>query len=496
LLTNKIQLSPRSVFFAVFFLAICISALFLYVIGPFFNSSGKFGGQGHDGYIELARNLVHGEGYVFEPGGPPSLHRPPAFPFFLIPAVVLPESLQQLGVIILNSAFLGGSAFLLYKFAIQYFNFRLALTSVVVLVLNPWLLWVVKSPVASIFLMFLVTAFIALILHLFFRPEEIKKKSSLGSGVALGLVGGILALTHGVMLPIAFTVLVLFFIAGWVKKQRAWLKMTSLALVVLLLVVAPWTFRNWLVTGRFIPVVGNAGFNYFLGNAHWELGEPDPTLDLPKNESALFHEKTRALLFAGIDRPQNEVVQFYGIRDPDLDAQLTQKAIHHVLENPGRFVQKIFLNGMEFYFPVFYCLAVPDPHPMSKHLVMTRIFKDCRKVKTSQSFYFLLLWILAGIGTANAFIKNYKTNNFIIVLGIIFLIVFPYFPFLSFVCHSHYTFSTLPFLSILSTAGILCIWNRFFFGKPVPLKIICVFESDPAFFCQYPDFLLKSLKLG
>ncbi|MCH7624152.1 MAG: glycosyltransferase family 39 protein, partial [Nitrospinae bacterium] len=356
MLTNKIQLTPCSVFVFVFFLVFCISTVILYIIGPFFNLAGDFCGQDHDGYIELARNLVHGEGYVFEPGGAPSIHRPPAFPFFLIPAAVLPDFLQQLGVIILNSAFLGGSAFLLYKFAIQFFNFQLALISVVVLVLNPWLLWLIKNPTVPIFQMFITTAFIALILHLFFRPEELKKKSSLGSGVALGLVGGILALTHGVMLPIVFTVFVFFFIAGWFKKKRAWLKMTSMALVVLLLVVAPWTFRNWLVTDRFIPVTGNVGIAYFLGNAHWELGEPDPTLDLPKDESALFHKKTRALLFAGIDRPYTEVLQFFGMRDPDLDAEVTQKAIHHVLENPGWFVKKIFLNGLEFYFPVFYCL--------------------------------------------------------------------------------------------------------------------------------------------
>jgi len=452
-----------------FFLAFCISVIILYIIGPFFNLAGNFGGQGHDGYIELARNLVHGEGYVFEPGGAPSIHRPPAFPFFLIPVAVLPESLQQLGVIILNAAFLSGSAFLLYKFAIKYFNPRLALISVGVLVLNPWVLWSLKNPNTPIFQMFIVTAFGALILHHFFPPEELKKKSIFGSGVALGLVGAILALTHGAMLPTVITVFGFCFIVGWVKKQGAWMKMTSLALVVLLLAVAPWTYRNWLVTGRFVPVAGNTGLAYYLGNAHWELGEPDPTLDLPKDDSVLFHEKTRVLLFMGIDRPQHEILQFFGIRDPDLDAQLTQKAIHHALENPDLLIKKIFLNGLEFYFPVFYCLAPPDPHPMSKHSLVTRISEDCRKDIILESAYFLFLWILAGIGTANAFIKRHKTTHCVILMGIIFLIAFPYFPFVSYIGHSLYTFSTLPFLAILSTSGILCVWNRFL-GKNLSHK--------------------------
>lgn len=459
---NKTKFPPRSVFTSVFFLTFCISASVLYIIGPIFNLAGNFGGNDHDGYIELARNLLHGEGFVFKPGGPPSIHRPPAFPVFLIPAAILPDSLQQLGVIILNSAFLSGTASLLYKFAIRYFNFRLAVIAVEILVLNPWLLWSIKNPMPGIFQMFLITAFIALLLQLFARPEGLKKKSSLGSGIILGLAGGILALAHGTMLPIAFTVFVFFFIAGWVKKQRAWLKMTSMALVVLILVVAPWTYRNWLVTDRFIPVVGNAGFTYFLGNSRWELGGPDPAVNLPKKKSALFDKKTRGLLFAGIDRPRSEVLQFYGIIDPDLDARLTQKAIHNVLDNPGLFVKKLFLNGMEYYFPVFYCLAVPEPNPMSKHSVLTRIFKDCRKDKLPESFYFLLLWILAGIGTVKAFTNKKTTTHFIILLGIIFLISFPYFPFLTYIGYSLYTFGTLPFLSILSASGIVCVWNRFF----------------------------------
>jgi 4-amino-4-deoxy-L-arabinose transferase-like glycosyltransferase len=460
--SKKTPLTPYAIFASVFLLSFFTSTIILYIIGPFFNLAGNFGGQGHDGYIELARNLVRGDGYVFEPGGPPSLHRPPAFPFFLIPAALLPDSLQQLGVIILKSIFLGGVASLLYKFTKQYFNRRLALTTVAILVLNPWVLWSVKNPTVAIFQMFIVTAFIALVAHCFFPPDELKIKSSLGSGMALGLVGAILALTHGVMLHIVFTVFVFLFIAGWIKKQRKWREMTSLALIVLFLVVAPWTYRNWQVTGRFLPVVGNIGLVYFLGNSHWELGKLDADLDLPKNDSILFQERTRALLYAGIDRPQEEVLQFFGVRDPKLDAQLTQKAVHHALEHPGLFVKKILLNGLEYYFPAFYCLAPPDPIPMSRHSLWTRIIKDCGKSVLLESFYFVFLWILAVYGTVNAFTNSYKKPHFITLLGIIFLIAFPYFPFFTLIGHSLYTFSTLPFLSILSASGILCLWNRFF----------------------------------
>ena len=464
MLKDKIQFNSLSIFTAVFILAFCVGVLILFIIGPIFNLAGNFGGQGHDGYIELARNLVRGEGYVFEPGGAPSIHRPPAFPFILIPVALLPEFLQQIVVIILNSVFLSGTALLLYKYALRYFNNQVALISVTVLVLNPWILWVIKNPMTPIFQMFLVTSFTALILHNFSRPVEYVNKSPLGSGVALGVVGASLALTHGVMLPIVFAVLVCFFIAGCFKKQKRRFKMTSLALVVLLLTVSPWTYRNLLVTDRFVPVVASTGLAYYLGNAHWELGEPDPALNLPKDEYASFHVLKRALLFAGVDRPLSEVVQYYGIKDPDLEAQLTKNAVRHVLENPSRFVKKIFFNGIEFYFPVFYCLAVPDTDPTSKHSLATRLFSGCRKDKILESFYFLLLWVFAGIGVVNAFVEKNKKSYYLVLLGIILIICFPYFPFLTFIGHSLYTFSTLPFLSILTASGIFCAWNSIF-GK-------------------------------
>lgn len=437
-----------------------------YVISPYFNIGKHFGGPGNDGYIELARNIVQGEGFVFEPEGSPPIHRPPAYAFFLIPIAVLPDFLHRAGVIILNSLFFGGTAFLLYKFSLKFFDRHLVLISLLIFIFNPWVLWCIKFPMVAHLQMFLFTALFVLILHLFFQPEEsLLKKSFLGS-VVLGLVGGISALTHGIMLPLVISLFFILIIIGIIKGRKDWVRLTSFAIVIFFIVVSPWTFRNWQVTGRFIPMVSNPGLLYFSGNAHWGIGTSDLKIDTPEKRDALYRGKVinniqRILLFAGVDRPYKEVIHFYGLKDLELDAWLNKKAVHHALQNPDKLIRKVVLNSLEFYFPVTFYIFPPNFLSFSQHPLMTRILSDCRTVEVIQSLYYFLLWTFAIFGTGYSIYGRKKIKRCIVLLGAILIIIGSYLPFLVYISYSMYSFSTLPFLSLLSASGILVVKDRF-----------------------------------
>lgn len=463
---KNIQFSPRSVFIFAFLLAVFAAICITYIVSPYFNVGKHFGGIDHDGYIEVARNIVQGEGFVFEPGGSPPIHRPPAYAFFLIPIAMLPDFLQRLGVIILNSIFVGGTACLLFKFSAKFFNSRLALISLLIFILNPWVLWYVKNPTVVHIQMFFFTAFFVLILHLFFQPGDSLLKTSIWGSVLLGLVGGISALTHGIMLPLVISVLFVPILLGVIKRRMDWIRLTSFAMVVFFLIVGLWTYRNWQVTGRFIPVVSNTGLLYFAGNAHWGIGTSDLKIDSLEKERTLYqgqgiHDFQRILLFAGVDRPFSEVLHFYGIKDPELDSRLNKKAVHHALQNLDKLVKKFFLNGIEFYFPIVYYIYPPSFLSLSQHPVMTRVLKDCSTVEIIQSLYFFLLWIFAILGIGYSIYSRSKTKDLIILLGVIFIIIGSYLPFLVYVMHSRYAFTTLPFLSLLSASGILLVRDKF-----------------------------------
>ena len=91
----------------VFLAGLCSSLAISFVVRPMMQIERPFGGEPYDGYIELAQNLVAGNGYVSEPGGPKVFHRPPLYPVMLIPGVLLPQSLWRSYVALLNSALVG-----------------------------------------------------------------------------------------------------------------------------------------------------------------------------------------------------------------------------------------------------------------------------------------------------------------------------------------------------------------------------------------------------
>jgi 4-amino-4-deoxy-L-arabinose transferase-like glycosyltransferase len=89
---------------------------------------------------------------------------------------------------------------------------------------------------------------------------------------AFGLLWGVLALlnpTPLLMLPV--TAFYALLAPGWTKVR---LQHASLATLMFLLVLAPWTARNYTVFHRFIPLRDNFGAENFEGNSSWSTGFP------------------------------------------------------------------------------------------------------------------------------------------------------------------------------------------------------------------------------
>ena len=171
-------------------------------------------------------------------------------------------------------------------------------------------------------------------------------------------------------------------VAAWKRRYHVARKM-MVAIIVAVACVAPWTLRNRVTFDRFIPIASNAGYAYFAGNLHWRLGEQ------PADRTGGL--RRRALRLAGIDAPFEEVVHFMGIRDPKLAADIDARAKADALEHLPQFATKVFLNGIEFYFPVVHPLLIH-----TKKSVPARILQ--LPGKTIRSGFYLLLWVLAVSG--------------------------------------------------------------------------------------------------
>ncbi len=451
----------KLIFWLTFLFALVTSVSICYLIGPYFGLSKSFGGEWHDGYIELARNLLKGNGFVFEPGGPPVIHRPPAYAFALIPVALLPESLQQLGVIVMNAFLLAGTAFLLFQMAQRFFGDAIAKTAVLIFILNPWILWTLKNPIYVIFQLFLYTLFNHLILHIFLQKRELPQKQRRKGGISLGITGGILILSHGTMLPIVFGVFVVLIFTGLLRKRKDWLQKGLVATILTVLIMAPWVQRNRVVyegTGSFVPVTGSAGWVYFAGNSHWGIGDEAIKNKLTREEKLKEHIFDQILRYAEIDRPHEEVVHIWGFKDPKMDAMLNKKFIQHVKDHPFLFAKKFLLNAATFYFPVMHSVFLPESHPLSDESFLNRVFLGSRIDTLFISLFYFSLWSFTLIGLVQAWKKDHPDKSSLVYpLGAIFLYAVPYFPFSVFVGHSHYTFGTHPFLSTLAAYGIFVL---------------------------------------
>lgn len=397
----------------------------VYLLGPALGTTSSFGGAFHDGYLELARSLAAGHGYVFLPGGDPVFHRPPGYPLLLAPFMLLPEPLHQPLVIVLNATFIGAMAACLVRLSRVFgLGERETTWTILLMTANPWLLWSIKNPMSvllqSALYVFLVT-----------RAVEIWRQGPLpgiGNVLGIALAATALALVHATALPLLLVCIAALIVAGIVRRQPFWVAAPLAALLLMGSAILPWSYRNYVVTGQLIPVSGNAGIAYFAGYAHWRI-------DAPAGMAGGASAEDRALAYAGVDRSADEAMHFWGLRDPALEAHVNQAFVEHVLSHPVAVIKKAILNALEFYVPAVRCALLEGV--------------ACGLEPLARSIYYAGLWALAVAGALLA-----PPLVSAVALGAIVVWVAPYLPFLTFIGHSMYNFGTLPFLALLASVAV------------------------------------------
>ena len=115
----------------------------------------------------------------------------------------------------------------------------------------------------------------ALILYIGIRFSEALRsgKESLKYSLLLGVSCGLLFLFRGESPVIVASTLILIFYLNRSTLRLAFFY-TSLAALLAIAMLAPWTIRNYIAFDRFIPISTNGGFNFWRGNNAVTTGSP------------------------------------------------------------------------------------------------------------------------------------------------------------------------------------------------------------------------------
>jgi 4-amino-4-deoxy-L-arabinose transferase-like glycosyltransferase len=278
---------------------------------------------------ELSRNIFDGKGYVYTNGDrlEPAFDRGPVYPGVVATLHFITGSTSFVPVQIFQSVLHGLTCWIVFQLAALIYPRRLSLTTQILCALHPMLVWYTARVWIETTHTFLVTLSAYLLLRLMNDPSLLKS-------CATGFLLGVTSLTKSILFP--FSILIGLYVAG---QGRPGSRIAGLALTtVCILVVIPWTMRNYSASGMLVPVHTSLGLNLMQGDAiaeHW--------CETPLSTLAIW-EKGNARKDSILGGSNISAI------DPPGDQLLTRTAMKYYLSHPLFAAQRFFLNSLTFCY--------------------------------------------------------------------------------------------------------------------------------------------------
>tara|TARA_B100000902_G_C27297677_1_gene910961 strand:- start:1243 stop:2499 length:1257 start_codon:yes stop_codon:yes gene_type:complete len=199
-------------------------------------------------YQELAKNLLNGQGFVSREnwfGFPMYSWRPPVYPFFLA-SVYLMFGFDNTAVIIVQCLIGAFSVILLWSMIFRI-NARAAWLAAIFMAIYEPLVSACSEVMSETLFTFLI------LLALWAFGVKTKRSQFLALG---GIAVGLCALTR----PVGLLLLPSFAITIFWQHGRSGWSIVAWVTLVVLLVICPWTLRNYQVHEAFVPISTHGGF--------------------------------------------------------------------------------------------------------------------------------------------------------------------------------------------------------------------------------------------
>jgi hypothetical protein len=274
--------------------------------------------MGHDGYCEIAQNLVKHGIYSLD-GVSPTFGRAPLFPLLLVPGAFL-RCLDLWGMIlnVVLGVFACAFVFLTGKLfgASDRKSFLLSLF----LIFNPWLIWMTKNGMTYVLTTFLLSIDYWLIGIIYTgnrRPFIF---------LILGITTALTALSHPVhlVLIMGIAMAIALILRRYGLQFGIIMRYIAILLFGWIIAITPWTIRNYYHTRSFFPIVQGFGYQYLLSASRIQNLLTKGTFPWEKGG------KINELSGIPIDSLN---IKFSVVGDDHLNKILDTKAVEHIKTN-------------------------------------------------------------------------------------------------------------------------------------------------------------------
>jgi 4-amino-4-deoxy-L-arabinose transferase-like glycosyltransferase len=271
--------------------------------------------------------------FSYYPNPSPASDRGPLYPAMIATLLAITNGWWPYSVQLAQCVLFGLMCVLTFWVAQRLWNRSLAVLASGLCALNPFLIWYTSRILVESLMLLLFTGLIASVVLLKHRPGP-------WSALLVGVIIGLCVLTKSVYTPfLVLTPVLLLLPFG----ERVAPGLAAIVLVSGILVVMPWSFRNYQVTGVFAPVVGRSGFTLHQGNDFVE-----DFARAPFSISALYPLSLERM------RSENDLSEFSSTpggvrRSIALDAAHGRSAIGKFLESPEFFFKKVTYDLFLFW---------------------------------------------------------------------------------------------------------------------------------------------------
>lgn len=297
----------------------CLAVLFSFTLFPLMGEATS--GLDPDGYGRAGQIL-------YETGSFQSISKAPLYPVFIASISWLSGG-YRLWIIQLAQCFLFSmTAVVLYAIFQRTLPVKTSKYAGLLCAVYPVSIWYVPRLWTETFLSLMIAVFTLSLINV------LQKQSTINL-LLCSMWFALTALSKGIaiiFLPLTILVLAIHFRS---KSLFPVFLFTAAGLAL----IAPWTWRNLRLTGRFLPIHANGGYNFYLGNgfAKYWLESPFSYTDL-KARTDIDIEAVHASTGFNPDDPLS------------VDDALMQAALDEIKQNPFMLIQKIIVQSLTFWY--------------------------------------------------------------------------------------------------------------------------------------------------